>query len=56
MTIFGHFPIIPLQNSMAFKIWELQHDRVAYSNLCYNEVCYKGTSLYRYLVELNIVL
>ena len=41
---------------MAFKIWELKHDRVTYPNPCYNDVCYKGTSLYVYLVKSNIVL
>ena len=37
---------------MAFKIWEPQNDRFAYSNRCYNELFYKGTALYVYLVKL----
>ena len=35
MTIYGNLPIIPLQNSMASKIWESQYNHVIYPNLCY---------------------
>ena len=28
------------------NIWEPQRVTVLYQNLCYNEVCYKGTALY----------
>ena len=36
----GHFPIIPLYNSMAK--FESHRMTMLYPNPCYNEVCYKG--------------
>ena len=37
------------------KNWEPQYDRVIYPNLCYNEVCFKETTLHFILKCINFV-
>ena len=39
---YGHFPIIPLKNSMVKSLGATTWPCL-FSNQCYKEVCYKGT-------------
>ena len=39
----GHFPIIPLSNSMVKKFGN-HNMAMLYTNPCDNKVCYKGTA------------
>ena len=50
MTIHGHFPIIPLENSME-KNFRRHNLTVLYPNLCYNGACYKMTAPYKSMGE-----
>ena len=45
MTIHGHFPIIRFVKIHG-KQFESHNMAVLYQNVCYNEVCYKGTAMY----------
>ena len=45
MTIYGHLPIVPSLNSMVKKYGN-HNMTLLYPNLFYNEVVYKGSTLY----------
>ena len=51
----GHFPIIPLYNSV-LKKFRSDSMTVLYLNLCYYDVRYKETALYCYLISPQIFL